>query len=397
MAVTRSSPATDLRDWLGARERQFASLIWRNGQLSRRELQDLTGVHPTLTGNSVNTLIKAGLVRGAEKAPQLTRGRPQIPVEVDPDHCLFLGLAISPGMVRSVRLDPTGRQRGEERTQKVARSSSVVDAACAMLEKHLDKSVHSIGISFTGLVDPVSRQMLFSSAQPSMSAVSLQPIYDRADGRPVILHNDMNALAMRWLMTSNAPAGDVLLVGLDDGRLGASILIEGKPQRGSISAGNELGHMRLAVETDKCYCGQKGCLERIISSPQLARFGSKTNRSLDEILTDPGRDRAAIDQLLHHLVTGLANAVNFIRPEKLVISSPLARHASLCDFINEHLSESILPGLRQRVETIFWEQSNMQSADNAAWLALADVFGFEPSSPGKETGKDTGKDTGKGK
>jgi predicted NBD/HSP70 family sugar kinase len=374
MAMARPiSPAAEKQP-LGPRERQFASLIWRNGPQSRRELQQLTGIHPTLTGNSIAVLIKAGLLREGEIPPQSTRGRPQIPVELDPEGSVFLGLSISPGTLRLARLDPTGRLRGPERVRTVGGSTSVVDAARAALDQHLDESVHSIGVSFTGLMEPASRKMLFSSSQPSTSAFSLQPIYDAARRLPVILHNDMHAAAMRWLLTSNAPAGDVLLVGLDDGRLGASILIEGQPQRGSLSAANELGHMRLAVETDECYCGMRGCLERIISTPQLARFGMKTRRSLDEALADPGRDRAAVDRVLQFLAIGLSNAVNFIRPQKLVIASPLARHPVICDFIRKNLNNMILPGLRERVETIFWQQPTMQSAENAAWLALADVF-----------------------
>jgi predicted NBD/HSP70 family sugar kinase len=318
------------------------------------------------------------LVREAVVASSAKRGRPQIPVEIDPDQASFLGLAISPGMVRVARLDPTGKSREGEQHQRVSRSADLIDAARAMLESQLDRSVHSIGVSFTGLMDSASRQILFSSSQPSRPSASLQPIYDAAGGRQVILNNDLNALAMRWLLASNAPAGDVLLVGIDDGRLAASMLIEGRPQRGSISAANELGHMRLDVVTDRCYCGMRGCLERIISTPQLRRLGSKTGRTLEQILAGPGRDRAAVESLLNYLVMGLSNAVNFVRPEKLVISSPLARHAFLRQYIEKHLPSMILPGLRQRVQTIFWEQANVQSAENAGWLALADVFGHSP-------------------
>jgi predicted NBD/HSP70 family sugar kinase len=307
-------------------------------------------------------------------------------VEIDPDRAAFLGLAISPGMVRVARLDPTGQLRGAELLQRVAPGASVVDIACKLLSSQLDASVHSIGVSFTGLMDTVSRQILFSSSQPSRSSVSLQPIYDAAGGRPVILNNDLNALAMRWLLASNAPAGDVLLVGIDDGRLGASMLIEGQPQRGSLSAANELGHMRLDVITDRCYCGTRGCLERIISSSQLRRLGSKTGRTLDQALAEPGRDRAAIERLLNYLVMGLSNAVNFARPEKLVISSPLVRHAFMRRFIEKHLPAMILPGLRQRVQTIFWEQANVQSAENAGWLELAEVFGNAPQSEATNIG-----------
>ncbi len=360
---------------LGERERQFASIIWRRaGGIGRREIHQLTGVHPTLTGNAVGALIESGLVREGTPPPTTDRGRPQVPVEIDPKRRSFLGLSISPGQARLVRVDPTGEPIAEEISKRVARDARLIDAAANMLAENVDASVFGIGISFTGVVDPAAHAMLFSSSLPSSSAISLDPLYTAARGIPVVLHNDMHALALRWLMTDpTGGAGDVLLVGLDDGRLGASVLIDGKPHRGSVSAANELGHMRLAVETDRCYCGQVGCLERIVSTPQLARFGDRSGSSFEAALQS--NVNGPLTTVLDHLTTGLANAVNFIRPAKLVLASPLVRHGALKDYIALELPPRVLPGLRERLELVFVEQPNVQSAENAAWLALADVFG----------------------
>ena len=102
---------------LGARERRFATLLWRKGELARSEIHQVTGVHPTLTGNSVATLIGAGLLRDGRPRPTPERGRPQVPVMIDPDQRLFLGLSLSPGEVRLARIDPTGKRRGDEIVQ----------------------------------------------------------------------------------------------------------------------------------------------------------------------------------------------------------------------------------------------------------------------------------------
>ena len=359
----------------GTRERQFASLIWQRQKIGRREIHQLTGVHPTLTGNAVALLIESGLVRDAAMQPSSDRGRPQVPVEIDPDRRQFLGLSISPGAVRVAKVDPSGQLRGSEQIKKVNQQNRIVEVAAALLAEHIDRSTFAIGISFTGLVDPQEQAILFSSSLPSGSAMSLKPILASAGHVPVVLHNDMHALALRWLLTSGSKTNDMLLVGLGDGSLGASVLMAGQPHAGSVSAGNELGHTRLAIPTDRCYCGQEGCLERIFSTAQLKRFGSTSDRSLDQVLEDAGPDRTAIAQVLDHLVTGISNAVNFIRPEKLVIASPLVRHPQLTKFLRDQLPARILPGLRERVETVFWQQSSVQSAENAAWLALADVFG----------------------
>ena len=364
---------------LGPRERQFAALLWRRGELARSEIHQITGVHPTLTGNSVATLIRSGLLRNGRPRPAPERGRPQIPVMVDPDRRLFLGVSLSPGEVRIARLDPTGQLRGEEIVHRVtaaaAGSDRFIHIAANALADAIEPRVFAVGITVTGVIDPAGKALLFSSAMPSASPMSLQPLYEAAGATPLILDNDLHALSLRWLMTTDPVEGEVLLVGLDDGRLGASMLINGRPQHGSVTAANELGHMRLNVKTEPCYCGQVGCLERIVSTPQLAYAGAGTSRPLDAVLADPCTDAKALDAILDLLCMGLSNAVNFMRPGRLVIASPLVRHRRFVDHVERTLPDRILPGIRSRVQLSFWEQPCVQSAQNAAWLALADVFG----------------------
>ena len=82
-----------------------------------------------------------------------------------------------------------------------------------------------------------------SSAIPDQRAISLQPIYDAAANCPLVIANDMQALAVRWMLTHRAEiTNDVLLVGFVDGSMGAAMLLEGRPNKGCVMACNELGH-----------------------------------------------------------------------------------------------------------------------------------------------------------
>lgn len=360
---------------LGARELLFASLIWRRGRTSRNELHRLTRTHPTLTGTAVARLVEAGVLREGDPIPSAGRGRPQVPLEVDLERRSVVGLAIGPGSIAIARADLRGKLRGDELSRPVPKRGDPVAAAAEMLAEALGDDALSIGLSITGLAVPREHRVLFSSSIGGASPSSLEPIYEVAGDVPVVLDNDMHALALRWLLGNAMPAGDALIVGVDDGRLGASLLLRGCPHAGAVSAANELGHSRLAVETDPCYCGQSGCLERIFSTPQLSRLGAASGRPLADVIAHPRGDRRALDATLDLLITGVANAVNFVLPERLVITSPLARHATFTDAFRDRLPARVLPGLRERVELSFWEQPGVQSAETAAWLALADLFG----------------------
>lgn len=360
---------------IGEREHAFAGILWRKPGLSRRDLHELTQTHPTLTGNAIASLINRGLIREGPIATSAGRGRPQVPLEVDPDRLAFIGLAISPEGVRVARVNAVGHATSGETSVQARSGQSPIPSAAALLRRTVDDRVLAIGVSVTGLVLPLEGKILFSSAIADARPVSISPLRTAAGNATLVLQNDMHALAQRWVMCNPPTSGDSLLVGVEDGRLGAALLLNGRPHGGVVSGANELGHTRLDVDTDPCYCGQTGCLERIVSTAQLARLGAPSGRTLNEVLAEPKRDAKVVERLLHLLLHGIANAVNFIRPHQLIIASPLVRHAVLADAVQTRLPAFFLPGLRDRVIVRTWEQSNVQSAENAAWLALADVFG----------------------
>ncbi|MDB5326738.1 MAG: family transcriptional regulator [Phycisphaerales bacterium] len=379
-APLSNSPEVGKPVLINPREQLFASMVWRQAGLSRRDLHERTGTHPTLTGHAVTNLIDIGLLREGAVPPTNARGRPQVPLEVDPDRRTFIGLAIAPGGVRGIRANALGRPRGEEVAVVSKTKQNPIASAAALLKRLLDPTVFAVGVSITGLALPREAKVLFSSALAATESVSVRPIYAAADETPVVLHNDMHALSLKWLMTNDNTDGDVLLVGVEDGRLGASLLLGGRPHGGVVGGANELGHTRLAVETAPCYCGQQGCLERIVSTEQLSRFGLRSSRSLDAVLANPKSDRRAAERVLNLLANGIANAVNFIRPQRLIVASPLVRHPIVSETLSNALPPLFLPGLRERVSVRLWEQSNVQSAENAAWLALAEVFGRPPAT-----------------
>jgi predicted NBD/HSP70 family sugar kinase len=194
----------------------------------------------------------------------------------------------------------------------------------------------------------------------------------------------MHALAARWLLTHRADhLQDVLLVWIDDGRLGAAILINGRPNRGCATGANDLGHTRFFVETERCFCGYTGCLERIVSSEFLSRYDRAHGTAAGnghEVLANRasrfegvGQD-AAVDEMMRYLACGLANAVNFVRPHRLVLVSRFTRYAPFGDALLRLTRAMVLPQLVDRVRFDLWDEPGAGSADTAAWLAMAELL-----------------------
>lgn len=371
---------------LQRRGRLLSSLIWRNGAMSRWELHQATGLHPNLVGSAVHWLLAMHVLReGSALAPGGSSGRPRIPLMIDPTSHV-LGVAIRPGSVEvaTVYLDGRLNQSHAHSVHSPGRLISVATEAVRRHGDHAGGLPLAIGMSATGFVDVQGHTLVLSSAAVHRQDLSLQPIYDAAGDLPLVLDNDMHALGARWLLSrlgSGTPAEDpALLVGLNDGSVGASLLVDGHPLAGCLGGGHEIGHTRLNVATDPCYCGGVGCLERIFSTGQLRRMklnGPDLSQRLMN-LSEPVPQ--AISQIMGHLATSLANAVHFAKPATLVIAGPFAESDAFRQMLTSLLRDQLMLPLARRVTIQFWPQSSVQSAESAAWLALYRLFG----SPGEE-------------
>ena len=70
----------------------------------------------------------------------------------------------------------------------------------------------------------------------------------------------------------------------------------------------------------------------------------------------------------------MANAVNFIRPNRLVLTSELTRYPAFIDALLRSVRSRLLPELVKRVRVDQWDQADSHSAETAGWLALASLY-----------------------
>jgi predicted NBD/HSP70 family sugar kinase len=82
----------------------------------------------------------------------------------------------------------------------------------------------------------------------------------------------------------------------------------------------------------------------------------------------------AMSEIVDYLSAGLANAVNFIRPNRLVITSELTRAPGFSDTLQRAIRGRLLTELVKRVRIEHWDQVDSHSAETAGWLALASLY-----------------------
>ena len=366
---------------LDSRQREILRLLWRGGRLSRWELHRQTGVNPNAVGVDVAALLNHGIVRECQ-SEVAGPGRPRIPLEIDPTVRHVIGLAMSPGRVQVGRLSLRGQLLGRTLSRNVSDPGKAISTAQSLLRESLSEKALAIGMSVTGFVDPEQRSILLSSSFTGHGGTSLLPLYELAGDRPVVLENNMHALAAWWLLVHQAESDeDVLLASIGDGQMGAALLVDGRPNRGCVTGANELGHMRFMIDTEVCYCGHPGCVERICSTEFLRRRGVASGTLLEHAArfgaddaNGDGATHKAMAEVLDYLATSLANAVNFIRPNRLVLASELTRYPAFSDALLRAIRARVLTEVVKRVRIDQWDQVDSHSAETAGWLALASLY-----------------------
>lgn len=350
-------------------------MVYRHGQVSRSSLHEQTGIRLNSIGDEATELLRQRVLRECDVQAH-GRGRPRVPLEIDPASRHVLGLAMNRDGVQIGRVGLTGKMIGEPIYQSASGGTASIQTAAGLLSEYLDNDTLAVGLTAPGFIDLTTHMMLFSPTVQTGRTVSFQPIFDVASRVPITIENDAVALAARWALSYRADAeagGDVLIVRLGDGRLGSTLLVNGQPNRGSITGANELGHTRLPVDAPKCFCGQIGCLERICSTEFLTqRDGGKASLA-ERAATYDGAD-SALNELLEHLATGLSNAVNFTRVSRLVIASELTTCQAFTEALTQLVRDLTLHQLETRLRIDLWDRTESQPSRIAASLILAHMY-----------------------
>ncbi|TVR49982.1 MAG: ROK family protein [Puniceicoccaceae bacterium] len=353
---------------------QVLQLLRARGPLSRWELHQLTGIRPNTVGDLVNDLLARRIIRETVAAT-LAPGRPKIPLELESERCHIVGVAIHPREVEATRVNLFGEPLAYHALQGADGGRDLLEMAASLVREAVVPETLAVAVSVAGFLDLAEGRLLLSAAFPGKQPLSLHPLRDAAGGCPLYADNDMHALSARWILENGVPVSeDVMLVSFEDGSFGASILIDGRPNDGCILGGNELGHNRFPVETERCFCGHQGCLERICSTVFYHQRGGHPEWTLEEAVVRGGLAEAAVAEILDYLALGLSNAINLVRPARFVIWSRMLGSKVFQEALIERVRQLLLPDMAERVKISARGDEAVRSAQTAAWLALQELY-----------------------
>jgi predicted NBD/HSP70 family sugar kinase len=163
--------------------------------------------------------------------------------------------------------------------------------------------------------------------------------------------------------------------------VGLGMVLDGAPYRGAAGAAGEFGHLPLVPDGLPCVCGNRGCLETLVSTEALLRRATELgvlapgDDDLAELRAAADRGEAVATQLLAEagaiLGRALGGAVNLLGPEAVFIVGEIAEvWPHLAGAFREALDASLLPCVREtRIDVREWDDSLV--AFGAAGIVLS--------------------------
>lgn len=254
---------------------------------------------------------------------------------------------------------PTESQEGPE---------AVLERIADLVQGLIDSAGQTpvaLGMGAPGLVDIESGVTRFLPNMPTKwrDVPAGETLVQRL-GCDVRLLNDVRMATLGELIYGRGkPVDTMAFFALGTG-VGGGIVIDNRLRLGPLGAAGEVGHQTIMPDGPLCGCGNRGCLETLVSGPAIAAEGIRLMETglaplLHEIVGgDPGKVTTremkqaadegeapiadAIQRAGDYLGTGVANVVLTLHPDLVVLGGGVSNLGDL-------LLEPVRNALREKV------------------------------------------------
>lgn len=251
---------------------RILGLLGTQGPTSRAAIARRLRLSPATVTQAIKELVANGSVRELSSVPS-NGGRPAtllglarrdagaIGVKITADHLAIVDVSIAGEVLRSttVPFDPS-RPNAIEGFSAILRES-VADHPGLLL---------GVGVGVPGSVDAQDNGVVTSS-MIGWSQVPLGAVLRDALGVPVLIDNDVHAVAAAQLIYGAGREYDTYIVVTVGLGIGCAVVIDRSIYRGARGGAGEIGHVPVTLDGPICQCGATGCLEAYIGAPALVR------------------------------------------------------------------------------------------------------------------------------
>jgi glucokinase len=268
---------------------------------------------------------------------------------------LFLGIDLGGTKIVAGLVDREGRIVARQHCRTEAKEGQdavfhrLVEATAQLLTTDgiSRQQVAAIAIACPGPVDARRGVVTAPPNLPGWRDVPLGRMIQEEFSLPTSLENDANAAALAEHRFGAGRGVDHMIYVAASTGIGGGFILDGRLYRGATGAAAEVGHTTILPQGPLCGCGNRGCLEALAAGSAIARearervqrgvptlIAELADRNLDSITAklvaqaaDQGdwEANAILGQAMSYLGVGMANLVNLLNPELLVIGGGLTK------------------------------------------------------------------------
>ena len=278
-------------------------------------------------------------------------------------------------------------------TRKDKKGSNIIpDIAASIRSELVNEQIPLSDISGAGMGVPgPTMSNGYVSKCVNLGWVDCNPAEELSEllGIPVKAGNDANVAALGEAWKGGAEGfQDVVMVTLGTG-VGGGVIMNGKIVAGNRGLGGELGHITVnRNESEKCNCGNKGCLEQYASATGVVkiakrllaeRYSDSMIRNVEPLSAKKIFDAAkkkdgiaveAVETLANYLGMAMATVTLTIDPDVFVIGGGVSNAGEILVNTIEHYYKKYLSISEKRAKIVLASLGNDAGIYGAARMVL---------------------------
>ena len=349
-----------------SRQQLLNAIRAQNGGITRSELSRVTGLSRSAIAEGVQDLLTEQLVTEHRMGSGLGRGRPSAVLVPAAARGVVAGIDFGHSHVSVAVAQSSGLVLAEHRrTIDVDhQATGALDTAAELLARCLadaDLAASDLISVAAGIPGPLDMKTGLVRSPTILSTwVDLDPARELSTrlGRPIQVGNDANMGAHGELRFGAARGcRDFVYVKASHG-IGAGLVLNGDTYRGTLGIAGEIGHTQLPGADNWCRCGNRGCLEAVVSISEVKRQLMHLRLKPEADASDPSLMAISSDPVAARVITGagrtlgrvLADLCNALNPEAIILGGELGTAGAPLELgVRESIDRYAQPAAAQHV------------------------------------------------
>ena len=328
-------------------------LIRAEGSISRAHLAETTGTSPFLVSKTCDKLLAAGFVTEAGQGDSTGGRRPTL-LSLKPGLGRLIGVHLGTVNVRIAMTDFSGELIDYIKDESRANQGPgiAMEHLTELIDQMLKKNdvsyaqLNGIGVGVSGVVERSTGMTLFWPKLPLWVNVPVKKILEDRYKTIVELEDTSRTQAFAEYRLGGVDSAKHFIYIAVGAGIGAALFLNGALYSGAEGFAGEFGHISVSEAGPLCSCGNRGCLETIVSASALIRKARQgltaglSNALMQMSQGDPKRlsvemlaeaarkgDRFALRLLSEtgtYLGRSLVGLINLLNPELIVIGGGVA-------------------------------------------------------------------------